>query len=37
MTGIVLGIQGDMGGTVLLLVAPADADTMCPHAGPRAR
>jgi chemotaxis protein CheC len=29
MTGIVLGIQGDMGGTVLLLVAPADADAMC--------
>ena len=28
-TGIVLGIQGDMGGTVLLLVAPADADAMC--------
>jgi chemotaxis protein CheC len=29
MTGIVLGIQGDMGGTVLLLVAPQDADAMC--------
>jgi chemotaxis protein CheC len=29
MTGIVLGIQGDMGGTVVLLVAPADADAMC--------
>ena len=29
MTGIVLGIQGDMGGTVLLLVAPEDADAMC--------
>jgi chemotaxis protein CheC len=29
MTGIVLGIQGDMGGTVLLLVAPQDADSIC--------
>lgn len=29
MTGIVLGIQGDMSGTVLLLVAPEDADAMC--------
>ena len=29
MTGIVLGIQGDMGGTVLLLVTPSDADAMC--------
>ena len=29
MTGIVLGIQGDMGGTVLLLISPSDADVMC--------
>jgi chemotaxis protein CheC len=29
MTGIVLGIQGDMGGTVLLLIAPSDADAIC--------
>jgi chemotaxis protein CheC len=29
MTGIVLGIVGDMTGTVLLLVPPADADAMC--------
>jgi chemotaxis protein CheC len=29
MTGIVLGIVGDMNGTVLLLIPPADADTMC--------
>ena len=29
MTAIVLGIRGDMGGTVLLLVPPADADAMC--------
>jgi chemotaxis protein CheC len=29
MTGIVLGIVGDMTGTVLLLVAPTDADAMC--------
>lgn len=28
-TGIVLGIVGDLGGTVLLLVDPADADTLC--------
>ncbi len=28
-TGIVLGIVGDMTGTVLLLVPPADADAMC--------
>jgi chemotaxis protein CheC len=29
MTGIVLGIVGEMNGTVLLLVPPADADAMC--------
>jgi len=29
VTGIVLGIVGDMNGTVLLLVPPADADAMC--------
>jgi chemotaxis protein CheC len=29
VTGIVLGIVGEMTGTVLLLVAPADADSMC--------
>jgi chemotaxis protein CheC len=29
VTGIVLGITGDMDGTVLLLVPPADADAMC--------
>ena len=29
MTGIVLGIVGDMDATVLLLVPPADADAMC--------
>ena len=29
MTGIVLGINGDMGGTVLLLVKPEDADGIC--------
>ena len=29
MTGIVLGITGDMTGTVLLLIPPADADAMC--------
>jgi chemotaxis protein CheC len=29
MTGIVLGIVGEMTGTVLLLVPPADADAMC--------
>ena len=29
MTGILLGIQGDMSGTVLLLVTPSDADAMC--------
>ena len=29
VTGIVLGIVGDMVGTVLLLVPPADADAMC--------
>jgi len=29
ITGIVLGITGDMNGTVLLLVPPADADAMC--------
>jgi chemotaxis protein CheC len=29
ITGIVLGIVGDMHGTVLLLVPPADADAMC--------
>ena len=29
ITGIVLGIVGDMDGTVLLLVPPADADAMC--------
>ena len=29
ITGIVLGIAGDMQGTVLLLVPPADADAMC--------
>ena len=29
VTGIVLGINGEMQGTVLLLVPPADADAMC--------
>ena len=29
ITGIVLGIIGEMTGTVLLLVPPADADAMC--------
>jgi chemotaxis protein CheC len=29
MTGIVLGIVGDMRGTVLLLIPPADADALC--------
>jgi chemotaxis protein CheC len=29
VTGIVLGIIGEMQGTVLLLVPPADADAMC--------
>jgi chemotaxis protein CheC len=29
VTGIVLGITGEMEGTVLLLVPPADADAMC--------
>ena len=29
MTGIVLGIVGEMSGTVLLLVPPADADALC--------
>jgi chemotaxis protein CheC len=29
MTGIVLGIVGEMQGTVLLLVPPADADAIC--------
>ena len=29
ITGIVLGILGEMQGTVLLLVPPADADAMC--------
>jgi chemotaxis protein CheC len=29
ITGIVLGIVGEMQGTVLLLVPPADADAMC--------
>jgi len=29
ITGIVLGIVGDMTGTVLLLVPPTDADAMC--------
>ena len=29
ITGIVLGIVGDMNATVLLLVPPADADAMC--------
>jgi chemotaxis protein CheC len=29
VTGIVLGITGEMNGTVLLLVPPADADAMC--------
>jgi len=29
MTGIVLGIVGEMTGTVLLLVPPSDADAMC--------
>jgi chemotaxis protein CheC len=29
VTGIVLGIIGEMRGTVLLLVPPADADAMC--------
>jgi chemotaxis protein CheC len=29
ITGIVLGITGEMNGTVLLLVPPADADKLC--------
>jgi chemotaxis protein CheC len=29
ITGIVLGIVGDVKGTVLLLIPPADADAMC--------
>jgi chemotaxis protein CheC len=29
ITGIVLGISGEMTGTVLLLVPPADADALC--------
>jgi chemotaxis protein CheC len=29
LTGIVLGIVGEMNGTVLLLVPPADADALC--------
>ena len=29
ITGIVLGIVGEMNGTVLLLVPPADADAHC--------
>jgi len=29
ITGIVLGIVGDLEGTVLLLVSPEDADTIC--------
>jgi chemotaxis protein CheC len=29
VTGIVLGINGDMTGTVLLLVPPSDADAIC--------
>jgi chemotaxis protein CheC len=29
VTGIVLGVTGDMEATVLLLVPPADAETMC--------
>jgi chemotaxis protein CheC len=29
ITGIVLGIVGEMNGTVLLLVPPADADALC--------
>jgi chemotaxis protein CheC len=29
VTGIVLGITGEMNGTVLLLIPPADADAMC--------
>jgi chemotaxis protein CheC len=29
ITGIVLGIVGDMTGTVLLLVPPSDADSLC--------
>jgi chemotaxis protein CheC len=29
VTGIVLGITGEMGGTVLLLVPPRDADALC--------
>ncbi len=29
ITGIVLGITGEMTGTVLLLIPPADADAMC--------
>lgn len=29
ITGIVLGIMGEMNGTVLLLVPPADADKLC--------
>jgi chemotaxis protein CheC len=33
MTGIVLGIVGDLEGVVLLLVAPADADALCTMLG----
>src|SRR5205085_8986000 len=29
VTGIVLGVVGDLTGTVLLLVPPEDAETMC--------
>jgi chemotaxis protein CheC len=29
VTGIVLGISGDLSGTVLMLVPPADADAIC--------
>jgi chemotaxis protein CheC len=29
ITGIVLGVVGDMPSTVLMLLSPADADTMC--------
>ncbi len=33
ITGIVLGIVGDLTGTVLLLIPPADADAMCQMVG----
>ena len=33
MTGIVLGITGDLEGVVLLLVTPADADALCTMLG----